>query len=142
MDGLPIGAVVDGRWRVTGTLGSGGFGHVLLVDDISPVGLGAAALKVVRGGTSPLERASFLREVQKIAKLRHQNLVGYVDSGLAETGGGEVRPYVVTELCERSLDDALAASPGGILPADAAHARTGRHGDRPRPPPRPRADPP
>ena len=116
---LPAGTIVDGRWRITGLLGEGGFGRVFQVEDVSDIGLGAAALKVLHPNTSPQERESFLVEARKIAQLRHQNLVGYLDSGRLTIdgpggagGGGEIRPYLVTELCERSLSDHVGATPG------------------------------
>ncbi len=125
MDGsMPAGTILGERWRITGVLGSGGFGRVYEVEDTSEVGLGGAALKVLHPNTSPQERASFLNEVKKIALLRHQNLVGYLDSGLLRLDGGdpavsgEVRPFLVAELCDGSLDDTLKASPGGILSTD------------------------
>ncbi len=119
---IPEGTVVGGRWRIIGYLGAGGFGEVLLAEDASAVGLGRAALKVLHPNTTPQERQQFLSEVKKIAVLRHQNLVGYLDSGqVAFDGnglpdlGGEIRPYLVTELCEKSLDDHVGAAPGGAL---------------------------
>lgn len=63
--------------------------------------------------------------------LRHQNLVGYMDSGLHRPDGdgadvsGFARPYVVTELCAGSLADHLAASPGGRVSAEQAVAILG-----------------
>ena len=125
MDGtrLTPGTVVGSRWRIDGELGRGGFGEVFLTTDVSPVGLGSAAIKVLYGATSPAERDDFLREVQKIAQLRHQNLVGYLDSGLLtldSPSGREIRPYLVTELCERSLADHLQAQPAGVIDRTAA----------------------
>ncbi len=123
MDGsIPNGTVIDDRWQVSGVLGEGGFGCVYQVEDVSELGLGSAALKVLHPDTSPLERDSFLREVQKIATLRHQNLVGYLDSGLFQLSeaevpelAGQIRPYLVTELCWGSLADHIDASPGARL---------------------------
>ena len=116
---IPVGTVVGGRWRMTGFLGAGGFGQVLLAEDVSELRLGQAAVKVLHPNTSPQERQSFLGEVKKIAVLRHQNLVGYLDSGLLQLDEhGEIRPYLVTELCERSLGDHVAASPSGVLSAE------------------------
>ena len=124
---IPVGAFIGDRWRVGGFLGAGGFGQVYLAEDVSEVGLGSAAVKVLHPNTSPQERQSFLHEVKKIAALRHQNLVGYLDSGLVRFDGtmtngaalpdlgGELRPYLVTELCEGSLADHLSGSPGGAL---------------------------
>lgn len=113
---LPDGTIIGDRWRIIGVLGEGGFGQVFLAEDISEVGLGRAAVKVLHPNTSPLERDSFLTEVKKIALLRHQNLVGYLDSGQFQLVGGDVRPYLVAELCDRSLADHLARAPGGRLP--------------------------
>ena len=114
------GALVGNRWRILGRLGEGGFGQVYRAVDESPVGLGQAAVKVLHPNTSPQERDEFLREVQKIATLRHQNLVGYLDSGHHRVehphGGGEIRPYLVTELCAGSLSDRLAAEQSRTLP--------------------------
>ncbi len=118
------GDVLGGRWQITGVLGSGGFGQVFAAEDVSEVGLGSAAVKVLHPNTSPQERSSFLAEVQKIAQLRHQNLVGYLDSGQFELdtglpGGAEYRPYLVAELCDGSLDDRLKQA-GGPLGAREA----------------------
>ncbi|MEM9133977.1 MAG: protein kinase [Actinomycetota bacterium] len=113
------GDVLGGRWEITGVLGSGGFGQVFAAEDVSEVGIGRAAVKVLHPNTSPQERSSFLAEVQKIAQLRHQNLVGYLDSGQFEfdsgaAGGAEYRPYLVAELCDSSLDDRLKQAGGPL----------------------------
>lgn len=121
-ESIPTGTLVGGRWRIIGVLGEGGFGQVLLAFDESEVGLGEGAVKVLHPNTTPQERDAFLGEAQKIAALRHQNLVGYLDSGHLRlaTGvdgaiDGEIRPYVVTERCQRSLADHLQVSDGGVL---------------------------
>ncbi len=113
---IPLGTVVGGRWRLEGALGVGGFGEVFEALDVSEVSLGRAALKVLHPYTSPLERASFVNEVQKIAGMRHEHLVGYLDSGLLQIeADGEVRPFMVAELCEGSLADVLRDQPNGII---------------------------
>ncbi|MEL7156234.1 MAG: serine/threonine-protein kinase [Actinomycetota bacterium] len=119
---IPLGTVLGERWRITGVVGSGGFGQVFSAEDTSEVGLGQAAVKVLHPNTSPQERASFLGEVQKIAQLRHQNLVGYLDSGQFQvaagpSGAAEIRPYLVAELCDGSLDGWLTQM-GGLLDPD------------------------
>ncbi|MEZ5409334.1 MAG: protein kinase [Acidimicrobiales bacterium] len=123
---IPVGTLVGGRWQITGVLGEGGFGQVLLAVDTSEVALGEAAVKVLHPGTTPQERADFLTEVKKIAGLRHPNLVGYLDSGqlrLPADGvsrlDDEVRPFLVTERCAMSLSDhGRRSSTGALSPAE------------------------
>lgn len=119
---IPVGTLVGGRWQITGVLGEGGFGQVLLAEDTSEVALGEAAVKVLHPGTTPQERADFLTEVKKIATLRHPNLVGYLDSGQLQLPADgvtrfddEVRPFLVTERCAMSLSDHGRRSPTGVL---------------------------
>ena len=120
---IPVGTLVGGRWQITGVLGEGGFGQVLLAEDTSEVALGEAAVKVLHPGTTPQERADFITEVKKIATLRHPNLVGYLDSGQLQLPADgvtrfddEVRPFLVTERCAMSLSDHGRRSPTGVLP--------------------------
>jgi len=119
---IPVGTLVGGRWEITGVLGEGGFGQVLLAVDTSEVALGEAAVKVLHPGTTPQERADFLTEVKKIATLRHPNLVGYLDSGQLQLPADgatrfehEVRPFLVTERCAMSLSDHGRRSATGVL---------------------------
>jgi len=120
---VPAGTLVSGRWRIVGYLGAGGFGEVLRAVDESEIGLGEAALKVLYGEISPVERDNFVREVQKIAGMRHQNLVGYLDSGSfvnPATPGRPPSPFLVTELCDDgSLDDELDSYGGRLLSLEA-----------------------
>ncbi len=120
---IPVGTLVGRRWEITGVLGEGGFGQVLLAVDTSEVALGEAAVKVLHPGTTPQERADFLTEVKKIATLRHPNLVGYLDSGQLQLPADgvtrfddEVRPFLVTERCAMSLSDHGRRSTTGSLP--------------------------
>jgi serine/threonine protein kinase len=113
---VPEGALIGNRWRVIGQLGEGGFGRVFEAVDESDISLGRGAVKLLHPNISPQERNAFLGEVKKIAGLRHPNLVGYLDSG-QQTVGGELHPYVVTELCVGSLSDNQANRAGGFLDA-------------------------
>ncbi|MDH3683814.1 MAG: serine/threonine protein kinase, partial [Acidimicrobiia bacterium] len=113
---VPEGTLIGHRWRVVGQLGEGGFGRVFEAIDESDISLGRAAVKLLHPNISPQERNSFLGEVQRIAGLRHPNLVGYLDSG-QQTVNDEIHPYLVTELCVGTLNDHVRAKPGARLPA-------------------------
>jgi eukaryotic-like serine/threonine-protein kinase len=114
-----VETLIGGRWRVQGLLGRGGFADVFFAVDCSPVGLGEAAVKVVRPDSVVGDQEAFLLEARTLAALRHPNLVGYLDSGLDEmaaTGGGLiVRPFLVTERCDQTLTEHLSRCPSGIL---------------------------
>ncbi|MCU0691627.1 MAG: protein kinase, partial [Polyangiaceae bacterium] len=56
----------------------------------------AVAVKLLRKGASPEERARFHREVKVLADLRHPGIVQYVDHGSWSDG----RPYLVMEWLE------------------------------------------
>ncbi len=104
--------VIGGRWRVLRPIGEGAFGQVYEVVDTSDIGIGLAAVKLVHPDLSPRDREAFAVEAKKMATLRHPNLVGYLDSG-TDLVEGQRRPYLVTELCDGSLSDVLAAGPLG-----------------------------
>lgn len=116
-----IGTVIGERWRVTDLLGRGGFGQVFACHDESDIALGDAAVKLLHANTTPLERSEFLGEVKQMAKLRHQNLVGYLDSGLHRLGD-DVHPFLVTERCTGSLADQLH---GGAPPKEGRSTPVG-----------------
>jgi serine/threonine protein kinase len=90
--------------RITGELGSGGFGIVyrarqLQIDRDVAVKLDNRILN------TEAERQKFLREARAAARLSgHPNVVSVYDAGVARDG----RPYIVMELCSRgSLADLL-----------------------------------
>ncbi len=111
------GTHVGARWRIVELIGEGGFGQVFRATDESSMALGDAAVKVLHPNTSPLERSVFTKEVQRMATLRHQNLVGYLDSGQMELGN-EVHSYLVAEFCSGSLDVFIREQPTGRLETD------------------------
>ncbi len=111
------GTVVGGRWRIVTLVGEGGFGQVFKAVDESSMDLGDAAVKVLHTNTSPAERNVFTSEVQRMATLRHQNLIGYLDSGQMEVGD-ETHSYLVAEFCSNSLSRFTRNQSGGCLSSD------------------------
>ncbi|MBU6450170.1 MAG: serine/threonine protein kinase [Cyanobacteria bacterium REEB67] len=93
VDTLPLGTVIDSKYRLISVLGQGGMGtvfrahHLALAKDV--------ALKTFH--TSELDREMrdrFLREARSIAKLENKQIVRVFDFGIAE---GD-RPYYTMEL--------------------------------------------
>jgi eukaryotic-like serine/threonine-protein kinase len=91
---LTPGAILDGRYEIVATLGTGGMGHVyrarrpLLGDEV--------AVKVMQTSSEapPDLRQRFLRESRACAQLRHPNIVTILDFNI-DPGG---QPYMVMEL--------------------------------------------
>jgi serine/threonine protein kinase len=107
------GAILDGRYEIVATLGTGGMGHVyrarrlLLGDEV--------AVKVMQASSEePTDlRHRFLRESRACAQLRHPNIVTILDFNI-DSGG---QPYMVMELLSGpSLRDELEVS-GPMEPA-------------------------
>jgi serine/threonine-protein kinase len=85
-DGLSVGAVINGSYRIIGTLGAGAMGAVYRAEDVqrkTPV-----ALKVLHGflATDKEASARFRREAFVGVKLVHQNCVPVIDFGAMEDG--------------------------------------------------------
>jgi serine/threonine-protein kinase len=102
-----------GRYKVTGTLGSGAMGTVYLAED--PLLKRGLAIKVVRGGTGDagvLQR--FKREAEISARLNHPNAITVFDVGEEP----ELGPYLVMEHVEGESLAALLR--GGPLPPETA----------------------
>lgn len=100
---LQSGILLNGRYRIVRTIGSGGMGSVFAAADER---LGRqVALKVLRPDLASDQRARerFLREAQIAAQLVHPNIVRTYDVGDAPEG-----PYLVQELLDgRTLDTLL-----------------------------------
>ena len=92
---LAVGDVVDGKYRIVGTLGAGGMGTVYAARRLA---LGdVVALKTVLPGIDSTEtRRRFLREAQAAASIRHPNVIQVFDFGNADARA----PYLVMELVE------------------------------------------
>src|SRR5688500_10246639 len=85
---LPIDAVIDGRYRVEGLLGTGGMAHVVRATDL--VLQHEVAVKLLRetpDAQGDLER--FHAETRTLARLSHRGLVTLLDGGTTTSG----RPY-------------------------------------------------
>ncbi|MEW6323050.1 MAG: serine/threonine-protein kinase [Acidobacteriota bacterium] len=88
------GTIIDGRYEILGTLGSGGMGRVYrarrtrLGDEV--------AVKVMQAPhDAPRElHERFLREAKACAQLRHPNIVSILDFGVDASN----HPYIVMEL--------------------------------------------
>ncbi len=101
--GALVGQVVDGRWLLVDHLGSGQFGDVYSAEP-RHLELSAGAIKVVRPD-SDNDRSQILREIQALAELSHDGLLGYRDSGEIHEGVLAGVIYIVTELCDGKLAD-------------------------------------
>jgi serine/threonine protein kinase len=85
-DCLAVGAIINGSYRITGTLGAGAMGMVYRAEDVekkTPV-----AVKVLHGflATDKEASARFRREAFVGVKLVHQNCVPVIDFGAMEDG--------------------------------------------------------
>lgn len=91
-----------GSYRLTRLLGGGGFGEVYAATHLMLER--EAAIKVL--WPSPLEDRSkeLLQEAQKVAQLRHQNIVQIYDFGLDAQNN---TPYLVMEYLPQNLDQAI-----------------------------------
>jgi tetratricopeptide (TPR) repeat protein len=90
---LAVSEVLDGKYRILGTLGAGGMGNVYAARRLA---LGdAVAIKTLLPGLDSSEtRRRFLREAQAAASIRHPNVIQILDFG------GTGMPYLVMELVE------------------------------------------
>lgn len=87
------GEVVAATFRIVRLIGRGGMGTVYEVEHLRT--RRALALKFLRHDREPSARAKerFEREAEALARLEHENIVGFVDIGFDETYGS----YLVLE---------------------------------------------
>ena len=111
---LGVGEVLDGRYRVTGTLGEGGMAKVYAVDDLKTgVPRALKLLNSVMARSAPL-RERFETEGSTMARLDHPNIVPVFEVGRA------AQVYLVLERLDVSLEQVLRRR--GPLSADEASA--------------------
>jgi hypothetical protein len=84
------------RWRATGkSLGAGGQGQVLIVEDTLNEYRGRWVKKVLKGINNPKARERFGREVRALQSINHPNILKIIQSDVTAE-----RPYFVAEYCE------------------------------------------
>lgn len=94
VDGLEVGQIIDGRYRIVACLGEGGMGTVFEAEHLKlrkPI-----ALKVVHPnfvGNDEVTRR-FAREALAVARLEHPHIASAIDYGTLPTGA----PFLVTQL--------------------------------------------
>jgi serine/threonine protein kinase len=111
---LTAGTLIDGRYEIVGSLGSGGMGQVYRARRVR---LGdEVAIKVMHAPPDADSELGerFIRESRACARLRHPGIVGILDFSV----DAESRPYLVMELLSGpSLRDELELGP--LQPAAA-----------------------
>ena len=92
---IPLGTLVDGRYRIDGILGAGGMGRVYRAEH---TGIGRyVAIKMLHAdlGHNSEAAARFQREAMASGRLDHPNIVNVSDFGVLDG-----RPYLVMEALE------------------------------------------
>ncbi|MFO0653731.1 MAG: protein kinase [Polyangia bacterium] len=116
LESLKPGTIIDGKYRIEGQLGSGGFGVVYRASHLHLATPVAVKLMHRHLLSRPDATLSARRNVG-IPSVRHVNAVAILDAGVAEIG-----PYLVMELLEgHTLEEELGKT--GKSPA----AFSGRH---------------
>jgi eukaryotic-like serine/threonine-protein kinase len=105
-----IGAVVGGRFRITGVLGEGGMGRVYTGEQQMGTSVRKVAVKTLLAqfAKDPQVLARFMRECGTVSELEHPNTIKVFDFG--QTDSGEL--YIAMELLSGvSLEAALEKGP-------------------------------
>ncbi|MFO0561323.1 MAG: protein kinase [Polyangiales bacterium] len=117
---IPVGRIVNGRYRLLEVLGEGGMGVVYRAEQI-PLGR-EVALKVLRSSGPGDEsfRQRFFLEASLTSQISHRNLVTIYDYGRIEDGDGSVDSfYLAMELLRGvSLFDRIDLR-GALAPIEA-----------------------
>jgi serine/threonine protein kinase/tetratricopeptide (TPR) repeat protein len=103
---MQLGDILDGKYRLTQQLRSGGMGTVYVAERLA-LGDHVAVKVILPGQNSAIARARFLREARAAARIRHPNVVQIFDFGEIET---DVPYFVMEYLDGPTLDDELHAA--------------------------------
>jgi serine/threonine-protein kinase len=108
---LQPGAVLDGKYRIERTIGSGGMGYVVAARHLQLDQM--VALKFMRAGVLDGDEAKkrFYREAKASSRLRSEHVARVLDVGMLDNGD----PYMVMEYLE-GRDLAAIARERGALP--------------------------
>jgi serine/threonine-protein kinase len=113
-----IGAIVGGRYRITGILGEGGMGRVYTGDQQMGTSVRKVAVKTLLAqyAKDPQVLARFMRECGTVSELEHPNTIKVYDFG--QTNTGEL--YIAMELLSgQALETALEK--GALQPDRVDH---------------------
>lgn len=83
VDALAAGTEVNGRYRVTRTIGAGAMGSVYEVTRLED---GSRWAMKVASGVAGVAYARLAREANVLSRVQHENVVGIVDVGVADRG--------------------------------------------------------
>ncbi|BBC38385.1 hypothetical protein SGFS_096790 [Streptomyces graminofaciens] len=115
--------MLDGRYRLFGTIGDGGMGEVWRAHDEHLHR--DVAVKLVKGlghGDDPGITARFVREARAVARLSSPHIVTVYELGTASEDDGPAFPYLVMELIDgRRLDRIVRGASGPLALDDVAH---------------------
>ena len=105
-----IGAVLHGRYRITGVVGAGAMGTVYRAEQLTVDR--EVAIKFLAGDAARDEQVCqrFQREAKVLAKLKHPNSLTLLDTGATDDG----RIFIVTELLHGSPLDELLKEHGPL----------------------------
>ena len=99
-----VGAVLNGKWKLTKLLGYGGMGAVFAAQDLQQPRQVAIKMLHAEYVHEPRILERFIAEANTAQRLHHPNITAVFDSGQAEDGS----PYLVMELLKgKSLADFL-----------------------------------
>ncbi|CAN5636171.1 hypothetical protein BH09MYX1_BH09MYX1_30820 [soil metagenome] len=113
-EGLELGKLIDGRYRLDRVAGQGAFG---VVYEAHHIALDTrVAVKVMRGGDTseglaprPDKVAQFLSEARTSSSLRHPAIVRVLDAGVVDG-----KPYFVMEWCDGPTLKSVIAERGAM----------------------------
>jgi eukaryotic-like serine/threonine-protein kinase len=114
-DGVGVGDVLAGKYRVERVLGQGGMGVVVAATHLALDQLVALKFMLPQAASSADAVARFLREARAAVRLRSQHVGKVLDVGTLETGA----PYIVMEYLD-GIDLGALLQQRGRLPVEEA----------------------